>query len=160
MPENLNPKVVPLRADHPSNFKRPATALKTVEGYMVNYGGFCFFTDEFFNYQPWKKTKQKGLLPPNNEFGRLRALRDENGNLLCKEISLNEEQMMAAFRTKLMLDADRFFGLTRVERFTAKKAYAFHLKKKLLQKAKLSTAKPKKERYNDFSQLAGILRVG
>ena len=56
------------------SFNTNANCLKTKNGYMVNFHGFCFFVNENFVYQPWKRTIEKGELPTTNEYGRLRGL--------------------------------------------------------------------------------------
>ncbi len=51
-------------------------ALVTNNGYCVNVPVedkvITFFVSKELEYQPWKKTIDKGILPPTNEYGRLK----------------------------------------------------------------------------------------
>lgn len=89
----------------PKQYRKPATALITKNGYCINYHGKVFFVDRSFNYQPWCKTIQKGIPVPTNEYGRLRK---EEG---LKEITLYTYQEFSVFKIALKLEENPLFGI-------------------------------------------------
>ncbi len=84
-------------------------ALKTKNGYFINYHGLCFFVSSDMTYRPWIKTIQKGMLPPANEFGRLRK-----EGLAERVLTDDEEGKVQEIANRLK--ADPFWGLDRVTR--------------------------------------------
>jgi hypothetical protein len=109
----------------PSEYAHRSRALIMQSGnFLVNYHGFCLFTNKRMIYLPWIKTRQWGMLPPTPEYGRLKKQ--------CEEFSLTLEQENQVWKIITQLLKNPLHGLTRIEVFTAKRGMA----KRMIEKAK------------------------
>ncbi|QQR76413.1 hypothetical protein IPJ63_02855 [Candidatus Nomurabacteria bacterium] len=102
-------------------FKNPGKKLKTDKGFMVNYHNFCFFVNEVFEYTHdtiWKKTFKKGVLPPTNEYGRLKneVIGADKESFLTSEEEAKAKVIVAA------LEENPFLHMTLKEVWNAKEA--------------------------------------
>ncbi|GEM_PF-2538308 len=96
----------------PSEYRSSATALIMKSGnFFVNYHGFCLFVNKRFIYLAWVKTKEYGLLPPTQEYGRLRQC--------CDQFTLTKEQEAKVWPIVQQLVKSPYYGLTRLETITA-----------------------------------------
>lgn len=67
-------------------FKNPGKKLLTRSGnFFVNFHGMCFFVTKEFEYLVWKKTLTMGILPPTNEYGRLKGIIGADAESLLTE---------------------------------------------------------------------------
>ncbi len=97
-------------------FKNPGKKLLTRSGnFFVNFHGVCFFVTKEFKYLVWKKTYQMGILPPTNEYGRLKGLIGPDAESLLTE---EEEKMAREICRKL--EHNPMWGMTKREIAIAK----------------------------------------
>ena len=80
-----------------NNNNQNGKKMPTQDGrHFVNLFGFCFFVNADFTYSPWKVTlstaeeakkdpNKKVMLPPTNEWGRLKALGNKTVRLTDDE---------------------------------------------------------------------------
>jgi hypothetical protein len=85
-------------------FANNASALKTRNGYLINFHGFCFFVTDDFVYQVWSQTLRTGKFPPTQEYGRLRKLE-------LPERKLNDEEEKLAGDIAKNLAGNPHWGL-------------------------------------------------
>lgn len=112
------------RLRRPSDYPNPATMLKTQSGnFLVNYHGFCLFVNPRMTYLVWEVTKKNGQLPPTQEFGRLKKAN-------CPLFILTAEQERQVWKIVRQLMKNPFFGLDRIQTFTAKAGMAKRLAEK------------------------------
>jgi len=100
-------------------FKNPGKKLLTRTGnFFVNFHGVCFFVTKGFKYLVWKKTYKIGILPPTNEYGRLKGLVGADKESL---LSPEEENMACEIAKKLAKNP--FMGMSRPEITIAKDGF-------------------------------------
>ena len=97
-------------------FKNPGKKLLTRSGnFFVNFHNVCFFVTKEFKYLVWKKTYTTGILPPTNEYGRLKSLIGPDAESLLTE---EEEKMAREICRKL--EHNPLWGLSKREIAIAK----------------------------------------
>lgn len=90
-------------------FKNPGKKLLTRSGnFFVNFHGICFFVTKDFKYLVWKKTYSMGILPPTNEYGRLKSLIGADAESLLTEA---EENLAREICRKL--EHNPFWGMSK-----------------------------------------------
>ncbi|MBP6855239.1 MAG: hypothetical protein KBD26_03780 [Candidatus Pacebacteria bacterium] len=90
-------------------FKNPGKKIPTQSGgFMINFHGFCFFVDTKFKYRIWKKTYSMGILPPTNEYGRLKGIIGADTESLLTEA---EENLAREICRKL--EHNPFWGMSK-----------------------------------------------
>lgn len=98
------------------SFKNPGKKLLTSSGnFFVNFHGVCFFVTKDFKYLVWKKTLSIGILPPTNEYGRLKGIIGTEAESLLTEAEENKAREIAN-----SLKSNPFMGMTRREIAIAK----------------------------------------
>lgn len=103
-----------LKLKKPTEYANPAKALIMQTGnFFVNYHGFCLFVTKRMTYLPWKRTIECGMLPPTQEYGRLRKLE-------CEEFTLSLEQETHVWQIVQQLQKNPLYMLTRSQLFSVR----------------------------------------
>ncbi len=137
----------PSKLRKPSEYTNSAKALLMRTGnFFVNYHGFCLFVTQRITYLPWKKTKEYGMLPPTQEYGRLR-----NGG--CTEFTLTAKQEKLVWQIVQQLQKNPFYMLSRSELFIAKQGKCKRERELHKKTAVVKTLRPKKVVLHSFEQL-------